>query len=60
MELSEFHIEDFSFSPDEIQTPEVYSFFEEHEFFSLLKNTQKKVQIWSNLGKKVKIIGDEV
>ena len=60
MTLQDFDIEDYVFSPEKIKSPELYSFFEELEFFSLLKNTQKKKQKWEDLWKKVFIIADSL
>lgn len=60
VEMSYFNLEDFSFNPKEIQTPEVFSFFEELEFHSLLDNRVYKYDTWESTGKQVKIIGDEL
>jgi len=54
--LSDFHLHDFEFHPKEIQTPEVFSFFEELEFYSLLENKVTENQKWNHLNKKVNII----
>lgn len=59
MELPWFDIEDYVFSSERIQTPEVFSFFQELEFFSLLKNTPSTRKKWTDLWKKIQIIWDE-
>ncbi len=58
MELQDFDIEDYLFNPQEIQTTQLHDFFRELEFFSLLKDEEEKLKTWSDIWKKVQIVGD--
>lgn len=58
VDLPHFNIHDFEFSPERIQTPEIYAFFEEFEFFSLIEDKKQELKKWENEKKKVNIIGD--
>lgn len=59
MSLEDFDIEDFVFIPEDIKTPELFSFFEELEFFSLLESIPQKKQSWEMLWKKVYLVQED-
>ncbi len=59
MELPGFDIHDYEFHPKNIFTPELFEFFRELEFFSLLHDTQVQKKKWIDTGKKVQIVADE-
>jgi len=58
VELPWFDLEDYSFSPKEIQTPELFEYFKELEFHSLLTNNQRELSNWEKVWEKVNIIWD--
>ena len=58
MELTDFDLHDYEFTPKEIYTPELSEFFKQLEFFSLMKEDKIVKENWETLWKKVQIIGD--
>ena len=58
VELKDFDLADYEFQPKEIFTPELYDFFKELEFSSLLEKQESELQTWKSLWKKVQIIWD--
>jgi len=47
--IPDFELEKYAFQPSEILTPELYDFFEELEFHSLMSERKIELQNWKNL-----------
>ncbi len=59
VDLPGFDLENYSFSPKEIRTPDLEDYFTELEFFSLVNKQTIEKKKWDSLWKKVQIVGDE-